>query len=114
MDAMTEDTRKGWLQALKAGDPVALEKSYGRVRDYKLVRIERVTPTQLLIDARYYYRKNGSLVGDSFPPTRIVPQTAEVVEAVRRQTLLKRLGGVKWTDYPNEVLHKVVQAIETV
>lgn len=85
------------LEALKVGDLLAYD-GYGR--EVVLIRVEKVTPTQVVTGTTRWSRKNGRRVGASSSfgrsPYGRVP-TADDLLAARVQRARRKLGDLKVT-----------------
>jgi len=119
---MTVDTN-AWLATLKVGDTVILQPGYLSGRDDCLVRVERITATQIAVQdpttSRGYLnrfrRSDGSAVAsrDAYDRRyRIVEPTPERVAAIRRATVIKELRETDWAVYPDDVLEAVAKLVE--
>lgn len=77
---------KEWLQSLKRGDEVAL------VHHKHLVKVERSTPTQVVVLLRgkelRYRRKDGRAVGGRWSDS-ILPATSEIRREIRHHQLVE-------------------------
>ena len=94
---MNENEHNDWLASLKVGDEVV---EYGGFTSKPMCvsKIERVTPTQLIVNRGRYYRKNGRLVGsDPYCPGHIGEATPKNREAVEKRLIVQRAIVFQWS-----------------
>ncbi len=103
------------LKDLKAGDIAVLEyNNYRSAPIYRLVRVEKVTPSGLLkVGGDYYNTKNGKKRGGSYESPMLVLRTEKISEEIARQRLAsqveQKLAKTRVRDLPVETL----QALDT-
>jgi hypothetical protein len=78
-----------WAEALKEGDEVSLRYRGGRP---KLAKVDRVTPTQIVIGGTRYRKTDAQSMGSGFHFSSISPVTDEVREMFERDSLLQWLN----------------------
>lgn len=83
-----------WVQGLQAGDEVAIPSSWGPPR---IVRIDRVTKTQVILYGGGRYSRSGRGVGQRvgiYSVGRIEPVTDSHREEIERAELVAWLDGI--------------------
>jgi hypothetical protein len=81
-----------WLESLKAGDEVMVPSRYGAP---SILRVDRVTPTQVVVGSEKYRKSNGYRVGGSTWDCRYITEPTdhgrEQAEAALLRSNLERL-----------------------
>lgn len=104
---------KDWLETIKAGDEVIVVNNYHQ----SVVRVDRTTPTQLVIGSIKYNRRTGRRVGaDIWNTDSLSEATPEVVTKVReqmkRRKIINRLETIRWKDVQTDILERVAELIK--
>jgi len=106
------------MHELKAGDEVFLTR-YGISYDHETPHhVQRVTPTQLVINGMKFYKDSGDQVGRCGYGTHIsvntfVEETKSRLEKVKRfNAALGQVKQVRWEFLPIEVLTQVLGIVE--
>lgn len=96
-------TPKDWLSNLKVGDEIAVwQYRYPEIRT-----IERLTPTQLVLDGGTlkFNRTTGNRVSsDKWISLTIGPVTDDVKETVDRAKAIRQLRSIDWSLLPTPLL----------
>lgn len=101
-----------WLQNLKAGDKVI--ESYG-FNEVRLVPVERVTPTQVIVGNTKYKRTTGYMVGgDSWCRNSIREATPELADQARRKWLVYQITRANFDAVSTENLEDAWTALKPV
>lgn len=100
---------KEWLAGLKPGDTVIVSGGYDR-RD-RARKVERMTPTQIVVGTSRYDRATGKLRGDSIYFCRLCQPTPERVAQARTVELVETLRQVDWNVQPLETLEWVAAMV---
>jgi hypothetical protein len=101
-----------WLEDVKVGDEVFASYGGGWSRQLTLRKVERVTPTQIVVSGTRYRRKDGRVVGASTWTREWLQEAtpelkAEVREEHRRRDVLAKINGVRWGDVHVDTLEHV-------
>jgi hypothetical protein len=96
------------LENLNVGDLFAISYGYG---SFRLARVERVTPTQVIVGTERFHKKNGSKVGvgSSWNPVRAFIPSAQKLKEIRR-TLLEKSITSAWSkskEYSDETVEQI-------
>lgn len=109
-----EQERLKWLAEIKVGDEVAIDGSrYGNAY-YRLARVERVTPTLIVVGETRYHKKNGNEVGgDKWHPVNLVKPDEKVRSWVKRQSLLAAAKKINFDKLTNDQLEAILALLVT-
>jgi hypothetical protein len=98
-----------WLDSLKAGDEVAIH-----TRNWvDIVKIERMTQTQIIIDQYRFYVSNGYAIGRRlWNQPYIGPVTDEIRLKIKHRNLVYKISNTKFDDLPLEKLEAIMRIID--
>lgn len=102
------------LEELKVGDLVIVGRGYA---SDVVAKIDRVTKSQLIVNNRNFWKKNGRVVGgDPWCCDRIIIATEENLCNLKRlkrmKELIAYLRDVSWSKYPLESLELFVEVLK--
>lgn len=99
-----------WLANLKAGDEVAIDSGFN---GYELLKVDRLTSTQILCGTRRFRRDSGRMVGGSgYSVPYLKEVTPSVRERIERNRILTKLHYMKWDKLDTNQLRRVIEATE--
>lgn len=92
-----------WLQSLKAGDKVCIQRQYTSA--YDVYTVERITPTQIVLPRGSKYRKSdgysvgysGYMNGGHYLSEATPERLQKIAEAAERGELQKWVNGTVFT-----------------
>jgi hypothetical protein len=104
-----------WLDNLKVGDKVAIDT--GRFGDdcYRIVKIDRITPSRQIIAGGYRFidgRGSYKQYGSRRPS--ICPVTDEIVHTTRKVRLLERLRAIDFRSFDATALQIMCDALDKI
>ncbi|MCK9592746.1 MAG: hypothetical protein M0Q91_12150 [Methanoregula sp.] len=106
---------KEWLDSLKVGDDVAIDRyQYGK-RTYSVRKIDKITPTRRFSINGAYYDKNGREMGSASSwgiRSEIVPVTDEIKTTIRRSNTLFAIGKFPFDSLNNGDLESIYNIIK--
>jgi hypothetical protein len=99
--AMSETT---WLEALKDGDEVVIRHRYGMDRHgMRLVKVTKITPTQIVANGSRFRRDTGWERGGSvWDSTSLLEATPERRKAIAVDSARSFLAGTNWKTLKDE------------
>ena len=103
------------LQSLKEGDQVLIYIGVGAEPGIR--KIDRLTPTQVVIGNDKFNRKTGEKIGsqDRWSRTRIAApkegQIEQITNVWKRRLLAHKVGTIKWDTLPAETLQAVLDLV---
>lgn len=82
---------KEWLELLRPGHTVAV-KGFGSYQKPYLVKIDKVTPTQIVAGSSRYRRKDGNQIGaGTYDRKHLLKTTPEMLDEIERNTLAREV-----------------------
>jgi len=98
------DSKKAWLESLKAGDVVGCSGAFSGIPMARA--IDRVTATQIIIGGTRYAKKDGYAIGSysRFSRPNIVMITAALREQMERRDLISWAVNRNWNQSTTEQL----------
>ena len=108
-------TEKKWRESLRRGDEVIVTTA----SENRVLKVQRVTATQIVVEGSNYTKSRGRRVGGSeFWRAHIRQPTKERrVKAERdqfRKQAIARLRSVKWSEHSGETLRAVLAELDKV
>ena len=94
---MNRKERVEWLESLEVGDQVVVRRSDAKT----LVTVSKITPKQIVVGHRRFWKRNGDQVGGgAWNWATLDPATPEVIEEIRdraeRRKLLDAISVFRW------------------
>lgn len=100
-----------WLESLKVGDEVALSDNW---HEYSIMKVTKVTATQIVTKYGRYRKKDGFLVGGSgYLRSSICPLTNEIKYKIKKLYLTNKLSNVL-SKLSYEQIDRIEQVIDEV
>lgn len=94
---MNKDKRKGWLKELKVGDKVACDfaPTYSRKRDYKILVIDKITPSGRIYAGNYKFNHAGYEIGSKDSTwsrtLKLEPVTDEIKNLIEKKQIIEEI-----------------------
>jgi hypothetical protein len=112
---MNKDKREGWLKELKVGDEIAISyDKYGR-SNYRIEKVEKISPTGRITSDSTVYDSDGREMGKHGSwdvPERLVPVTQEIRNGIRKRVLIAKLNNINLETIELEKLESIVKILE--
>lgn len=110
MNSLRDET--AWLQALKAGDSVVLQRGIGN--GLNVCVVDKVTRTQVVIGGSRFRRDTGREVGGyTWDRASIVEPTADRVHKARLQSARSYLSSVRWSEVSDATVLDAATLVES-
>lgn len=105
--------RTDWLQHLKAGDTVIIERGY-TYTNLEVTKVGKVTATQVVIGDMRFCRRTGWMRGRSgtSAPVCLCEATPAKLDKAFQQDTVSLMRTVKWDRLPIPVLRHVHEILE--
>jgi hypothetical protein len=100
-----------WLAGLKAGDRAAVSRGYG-YSSYELVKVDRVTHTQVIVGGSRFRRDNGRRIGDRWESIYLVPISDQITLAIAQRRLNDRISPFRWTKLNLEQIQQIDKILD--
>lgn len=104
-------TEQDWLDGLKAGDEVLVERGEA-LTQFSRQRVARRTPSRLIVlDDGRTFKSNGAHRGAVYPLPSLYEPTVEREALMRKLQIARRLHAQKWSTLSLATLERVTAAL---
>jgi len=111
----SKDKREGWLREVKVGDKIAVEYGQYGTGNYRIDKVDKITPTGRIVIENRTYDPEGQEMGKSNSYSRsykLYPITQKVIDFIRTEKLLYEIKNTNWNTLNLEQLEAISKILQ--